>query len=114
MPTFITILKGEGKILTKKGFGDHCSGISKKTNTVTFYGKTNGSAAQAKGRVRNETASSNLATSSLVDTTSWTAYTTSFTAPSTYTDVVHIYMEHDNPSIAGGIAYFNEVDVTLN
>lgn len=82
--------------------------------TLTFYSKTNGSSAKARARVRNETASTNLATSGLVDTTSWTNFTVNFTAPSTYTDEVKVYLEHNDPSVAGGIAYFDEVGVLLN
>lgn len=82
--------------------------------TLTFYSKTNGSAAKARGRVRNETASANLAVSSAVNSTAWTNYTVTFTAPGVYSDVVNIYLEHDDPAISGGIAYFDEVGVLLN
>ncbi|MBP1994918.1 carbohydrate binding domain-containing protein [Paenibacillus eucommiae] len=82
--------------------------------TLTFYSKTNGSLAKARARVRNETTSTNLATSGLVDSTSWANYTVSFTAPSTYTDQVNIYLEHNDPTVNSGDAYFDEVGVLLN
>ncbi|MFC5402969.1 DUF642 domain-containing protein [Cohnella soli] len=82
--------------------------------TVKFYAKTNGSTAKAKVSVSNVTEAVSLGTSPVIDSTSWGQYTFSFTAPADATAEVRIYLEHNDPNVSGGIAYFDEFGVTLD
>lgn len=82
--------------------------------TVTFYAKTNGSSAKAKASVYNVTDSATLGASAAIDSTSWGQYAISFTTPADAGDVVHIVLEHDDPNVSGGVAYFDELGVTID
>lgn len=73
---------------------------------------TNGSTAGGRAYVYNETTSTVLAS---VDTTatSWTALDDTFTAPSNDTDVIMVYLTHDDTTQSGGVTYFDQVGVVL-
>jgi hypothetical protein len=81
--------------------------------TVTVYAKTNGSLAKAKVRIANDTTATTL-DSEVIDNTAWAQYTLNFTAPATATNVLKIYLEHDNPAIASGTAYFDQIGLFLD
>ncbi|TNJ59189.1 hypothetical protein FE784_37570 [Paenibacillus hemerocallicola] len=78
---------------------------------VSFYGKTNGSAAKGRVYVHDRTANTILA-SVIFDNTSWQNFTVDFTAPAVSGHNLELWLAHADYTATGGIAYFD--DVALN
>lgn len=78
--------------------------------TLSFMGKTDGTAAGGKVYVKNETTGATIASLSFTDT-SWTAKSFTFTSPSSSSDVVRVYIGNNNISITNGNAYFDNIKI---
>jgi hypothetical protein len=78
--------------------------------TLTFYGNTDGSAAGGRVIVKNETTGASLANLTFSDT-SWTSKSVTFTAPTSSTDVVKVYLGNTLYSTTNGKAYFDNVKI---
>jgi hypothetical protein len=83
-----------------------------KTYRLTFYAKTNGSAAQGKVSVTNSGTA--LFAPVTIKSTAWTQYQTTFVAPSQnfYENNLKLTLTHANPAVAGGTVWFDQVAVT--
>jgi hypothetical protein len=78
--------------------------------TLTFYGKTDGSAAGGRIIVKNETTGLSLLNTTFSDT-AWTAKTFTFTSPSIASHIVKIYLGHTTYTVTNGKVFFDEVKI---
>ncbi|MDF2670110.1 MAG: hypothetical protein K0R67_2416 [Paenibacillus sp.] len=78
--------------------------------TLTFMGKTDGTAAGGKVYVKNETTGTILATFSFTDTT-WTSKSLTITTPATGTNVLRTYITNDNLTVTNGLAFFDNIKI---
>lgn len=78
--------------------------------TMRLNAKTDGSAAQGKANIYDHTTSALLATI-IVNDTQWKEYEVSFVTPPAGHDV-RIYLTHNNYTVSGGKAYFDDVKVS--
>lgn len=76
--------------------------------TLTFMGKTDGTAAGGKVFVKNETTGAILATLSFTDT-AWTSKTLTFTTPATGTNVLRTYITNNDLTVTNGKASFDNI-----
>ncbi|WP_409345165.1 carbohydrate binding domain-containing protein [Paenibacillus sp. MBLB4367] len=84
-----------------------------ETYRLTFYAKTNGSAAQGKVSVTNSGTA--LFAPITINSTAWAQYQTTFVAPSQnfYENNLKLILTHANPVVAGGTVWFDQVAVTV-
>jgi hypothetical protein len=78
--------------------------------TLTFMGKTDGTAAGGKVYVKNETTGAILATLSFTDT-AWTSKSLTITTPATGTNVLRTYITNNNLAITNGMAHFDNIKI---
>jgi hypothetical protein len=80
---------------------------------LRVQGKTNGSS--AGGRVKVIDTSNGTVLADLnVTAAAWTNYSVNFTTPSDYTKTLKVLITHDNPAIAGGEFWVDDLGITLN
>ncbi|WP_127586008.1 hypothetical protein [Paenibacillus koleovorans] len=82
--------------------------VASATYVVTFDGKADSSGAGGKVWMYNETTGATLG-SVTFSGTSWQTYTFSFTAPAGTSDVLKLYLGHNNTSISNGLTTFDNV-----
>jgi hypothetical protein len=80
--------------------------------TLTFMGKTDGSAAGGKVYVKNDTTGAILASVTFTGTT-WTAYSATFTSPASATDVVRTYIGNNDITVTNGQAHVDNVKLRV-
>lgn len=80
--------------------------------TLTFMGKTDGTAAGGKVYVKNDTTGVVLATVSFTDT-AWTAKSVTFTSPASVSDVVRTYIGNDNIAVANGKSHVDNIKLRV-
>lgn len=82
--------------------------IASANYVVTFDGKTDGSGAGGKVWMVDETTGTTLGSVTFTGT-SWQSYTFSFTAPSVNTDILKLYLGHNNIGVTDGLTSFDNV-----
>lgn len=80
--------------------------------TLTFMGKTDGTAAGGKVYILNETTGATLASVTFTETT-WTAKSVTFTSPVSATDVVRTYIGNNNITITNGKAHVDNIKLRV-
>lgn len=81
--------------------------------TLSFMGKTDGTAAGGKVYVKNETTGAVLASVTFTDTT-WTAKSVTFSSPAAATDVVRTYIGNNDITVADGKAHVDNLKLKVS
>lgn len=84
--------------------------VASASYVVTFDAKVDSSGAGGKVWMYDETTGTTLG-SVTVSGTSWQSYTFTFTAPSVNTDILKLYLGHNNIAVANGLASFDNVAI---